>query len=616
MSQQTDLGFPVKGTLSKTPFPSIVRQLAEQSTSGSLYLLHGKTKKVVFFEDGTPVFVRSNVLSECLGQRLAAEGLISQEQCDQTLEAIRRTGKKQGELLVEMGILSEGNLRYGLLSQLRFKLFEIFSWPDGKYQFKPGKTGQDFGLRMDYSSEATIAAAILETYDESRASSALADRAAQFPMYGSFESKGLELLPEEQYFFECLDGSRTVADVLEAQDAKHVPRPAALLLALLESGLVLLLDHGAEPQERPPLPSRASHDEPDDEFVPAIEASDVLTEYEDTPLPGKLPSRDLNLSDEDEEMFAGVEDSRVSTLPSEPPGATPSGGRAFKRDAESSQEVPAELLTAEFGEAEEVFDDDIELVDEDDIEIADDETALLDPVEELGHVDPLDAEIDAVETLEPDAPLSAAPDDDLLLAPGDLDADDDLLLESDAPLDAEPVEVAPLSADPDAMVDLDELDHVDLGDAAPAPEVEEVSAPMIDLDDAELEVEAEADIDPEVEGAMQFSAAETALQAGDWTTAVGHLETAYEHGVDVAELHAHLAYARFNTAPDDPGMCEHAMDLLKYAEGLNPNLDLIYAYRGAVLQAQGDYDGARATLEHALSVNPYCDLALELMDRL
>ena len=78
--------------------------LSRARATGTLYLLREETKKVVFFEKGTPVFVRSNVQSECLGQRLATDGLITQEQCDQTLEAIRRTGKKQGELLVEMGI--------------------------------------------------------------------------------------------------------------------------------------------------------------------------------------------------------------------------------------------------------------------------------------------------------------------------------------------------------------------------------------------------------------------------------------------------------------------------------------------------------------------------------
>ena len=109
-----DLGFPVKGSLKRIAFPRLLREVARSRLTGSLYLLHEQTKKVVFFEEGYPIFVRSNVLSECLGQILANQGLITQEQCEQTLEAIRRTGKKQGELLVEMGILSEGNLRYGL----------------------------------------------------------------------------------------------------------------------------------------------------------------------------------------------------------------------------------------------------------------------------------------------------------------------------------------------------------------------------------------------------------------------------------------------------------------------------------------------------------------------
>jgi hypothetical protein len=35
-----------------------------------------------------------------------------------------------------MGILSEGNLRYGLDEQVRIKLFEIFGWEEGRFQFK------------------------------------------------------------------------------------------------------------------------------------------------------------------------------------------------------------------------------------------------------------------------------------------------------------------------------------------------------------------------------------------------------------------------------------------------------------------------------------------------
>ena len=73
--------FPPKGALRRFAFPKLVREIARGRVTGSLYLLNGQTKKVVFFEEGQPVFVRSNVLSECLGQVLSGEGLITQEQC-------------------------------------------------------------------------------------------------------------------------------------------------------------------------------------------------------------------------------------------------------------------------------------------------------------------------------------------------------------------------------------------------------------------------------------------------------------------------------------------------------------------------------------------------------
>ncbi|MFY0531987.1 DUF4388 domain-containing protein [Nannocystis pusilla] len=137
-SADTDLGFPTKGSLKRVPFSSLLRDIGGAGVTGSLYLMSGDTKKVVFFVDGRPTVVRSNLASEFLGQVLTDQGLITQEQCDNTLEAIRRTGKKQGELLVEMGILSEHNLRYGLEEQLRRKLFEIFAWEEGRFQFKEG----------------------------------------------------------------------------------------------------------------------------------------------------------------------------------------------------------------------------------------------------------------------------------------------------------------------------------------------------------------------------------------------------------------------------------------------------------------------------------------------
>jgi tetratricopeptide (TPR) repeat protein len=63
-------------------------------------------------------------------------------------------------------------------------------------------------------------------------------------------------------------------------------------------------------------------------------------------------------------------------------------------------------------------------------------------------------------------------------------------------------------------------------------------------------------------------------------------------------------------------MAAHALDLLYYAEDMNANLASIYAYRSAVLLAQGDHAGAQDAAQRALDIDPYDELAIDVMDKL
>ncbi|MBA3550083.1 MAG: DUF4388 domain-containing protein, partial [Nannocystis sp.] len=316
----SDLGFPAKGSLKRVPFAFLVRDIARTRTTGNLYLLAGETKKVVFFVDGRPTVVRSNLPKEFLGQILTDQGLITQEQCDNTLEAIRRTGKKQGELLVEMGILSEANLRYGLEEQVRHKLFEIFGWDEGRFQFKVGgepgmPTG---GPPIDMPIETLIIAGVQERWTEERARAALKALSERFPTVSprwTGDATPLDLLPEEQYFLRCLDGSRTVDELLGRKYDPEVPQVSTLLFGLIAAGVV---DAGETKLARrlpPPRPNLAPPSLSDDALTPKFEQLSVITEYEDTPLPDKLPGASVSssrnprvpaLPTEDEEMFRGL----------------------------------------------------------------------------------------------------------------------------------------------------------------------------------------------------------------------------------------------------------------------------------------------------------------------
>ena len=775
---EPQLGFPAKGSLRRFPFPRLVREVARANLTGSLYLLSGATKKVVFFEHGQPVFVRSNVLSECLGQVLAQEGLITQEQCEQTLEAIRRTGKKQGELLVEMGILSEGNLRYGLQAQLRTKLFDIFSWEEGRYQFKSDAPNQVFGVRLDASAEGVIVSAIQDVYSEERARASLRPYDDQYPILRSgLPERGLELLPEEQHYALCLDGSRSVRHLMQTPAEVAVPTPTALLLGLIQAGVIHV---AAEPQPAraaPPPPSHPGLLRVDDELAPGFEAQDVVTEYEDTPLPGELPKARGLLGDHEAD-FAGVEDEEGPAsgptmhstsaprpkpeLPEALVAAEPSGVEEFEEaafsglmdeegssssslqltlppssssasagsgaasssspdsfdsagwDAPSSSsspswsapsmamptESPARGASASAASASAasasgasasgasspgwkaapepsppsplpfepqpaIFD--VDPIDIDTVadnsqvraalqfdagEVYESEPARFERFEEqlppistdtIGE-DLLGAdELDDIDLGEPRPSEDFAADTTALdfgtaghdLEPEDLgmeppsieaDLDADLDLDPDLEPDMEDLELmdepesAPAqSARAEDLVDFDELDNIDLDrgpEPAWSPELAPVPFPGETPSYSGPEATMEEDQSPEMIGAMRFNEAEAALGAGEYDQAVALLEDAYENGFDVAELHAMLAYARFMAAGEDPDTAQHALELLDYAQQMDPSLDLVHAYRGAIYRALHQPQRAREALDRALELNPYCELAMQIMDSL
>jgi len=729
---EPQLGFPTKGSLRRFPFPRLIREIARGNLTGSLYLLSGQTKKVVFFEAGQPVFVRSNVLSECLGQVLAQEGLITQEQCEQTLEAIRRTGKKQGELLVEMGILSQGNLRYGLQAQLRAKLFDIFGWDDGRYQFKPDAIEQTPGVRLDTTAEGVILAAIQDRYPEERARVAMRDSGAQYPTLRGNPADstaepglglGLELSLEEAFFVAGLDGSRTLTTVLQHGGDPPVPLPAALLYGLVQAGAIVLVDEAQPARGAPGRPPFVGGDGNDDAFAPTFDAQDVVTEYEDTPLPGELPKVRALLGDHEAE-FAGVEDEEgggtgthhsVSVMrpkpevpealvAAEPPGVeetfedaidfgedesfdgvlapspiaepaqrTPPPGPAPlaavpQRPIQPPPSEPPRAVTrpvavppaasaensGEYSSPGAAFFDvqpaDLETLSESnhgratrDLGGGDIDATVLDmqmpagvappiSVDRIGHdllaVDDLDGielggddfdglELDAAgfpgADLDPDDDVELGGDDELEvdsvelavghdLMPEDLgisaDAiDDDLALDPNEPLD-EPAEA-------NDLLGIDDLDAIDLGGGeAPAARHR---GPEATFDQPP---------DPEMLGAVRFNEAEAALAQGDFSSAVALLEEAYESGFDVAELHAMLAYARFEAAGHDQETGDHALELLDYAQTMDPSLDMVHAYRGAIYRALRQPQRAREALDRALELNPYCELAMQIMDTL
>jgi curved DNA-binding protein CbpA/DNA-binding response OmpR family regulator len=228
------------GTLARQPFARIVQRAYSGRLSGALLLSRGETKKIVSFEDGYPVSVRSNMLSECLGQILLEQRLISEETLEDSLRRMKETHQHQGQVLVAMGVLSPYNLSRALMLQMESKLLEIFSWTSGEFMFKKGMSRQDAPMRLERTPAALILEGIRRHYDAERIYSVLQPFSGKYLTPNPDPRRRLQDITaeaNERRFIDGLDGTVKLEAAL-ASSPIPIDRARLLLVAMSEAGMI------------------------------------------------------------------------------------------------------------------------------------------------------------------------------------------------------------------------------------------------------------------------------------------------------------------------------------------------------------------------------------------
>ena len=162
--------FVLQGSIKKMPVAPVLGKLWRQKETGALLLRNDKVKKIVYMDAGEVVAVKSNLVSECLGRLLVRERLITADQCTESIKRMKSSGKRQGQVLVEMNVVTERNLEFGLEMQLETKLFEVFLWDSGEYRFQlVDRTRKSAdGAQIEWRGGSLIVEGIRRAFDETR----------------------------------------------------------------------------------------------------------------------------------------------------------------------------------------------------------------------------------------------------------------------------------------------------------------------------------------------------------------------------------------------------------------------------------------------------------------
>ncbi len=232
----------IEGDLLTTPFPELLRDLYTLQLTGLLHLNQAERKKAIYFKSGYPIFVRSNLVRECLGNILAIKDLISEQECEESLQIVRETGKMQGEVLVEMGLLKPEQLPEVLRVQATEKLLEIFTWQRGTFHFSPAVSFKQSVTHIDLSPANIILQGIRINYNEAKVDQLLAPYLKSFPALSNnphYRFQDVELIQREAKILAECNGRDSCEQILDRYPLSRFENKrllASLLLVKLLEG--------------------------------------------------------------------------------------------------------------------------------------------------------------------------------------------------------------------------------------------------------------------------------------------------------------------------------------------------------------------------------------------
>jgi hypothetical protein len=155
--------FQYRGDLSATPLPKILATIHRYRVPGVITVRRPDAVKKIFLDDGRVVFATSSDLEDALGAFLVRKGLITAAQLDESGTRLAENGRRQGEILIEMGALTPDRMAAAVVEQVTAILWSIFDWESGEVTFEVGRFRAEEKIQMDLPIDRAIRDGLLKS---------------------------------------------------------------------------------------------------------------------------------------------------------------------------------------------------------------------------------------------------------------------------------------------------------------------------------------------------------------------------------------------------------------------------------------------------------------------
>jgi hypothetical protein len=221
--------FEFRGELSATPLPEVLETINRYRVPGVLDCMREGWNRKIFIQGGEITFATSNNLEDSLGDFLLRAGRLTRDQYDQSVVLLKATRKRQGVVLVEMGVLTPKELFSAVVDQVRQVVWDTFNWESGDVSFSVGRFREDEIIKLHIPTRSAILGGVEAVRDPRPFTTRLGSSWTVYePTWEVGDLTELDLDEARLRLLNLVDGKRTLLDL-----SKDGPFPQAMNARIL-----------------------------------------------------------------------------------------------------------------------------------------------------------------------------------------------------------------------------------------------------------------------------------------------------------------------------------------------------------------------------------------------
>lgn len=225
----------LEGSLKEFSLADILQLLFFQKKTGVLVLQCRLDRVRLLFFEGNIVGAESRKrdVENRLGRVLVKRGIITSDDLQAAVERQKEEGGRFGTVLVRMGLATKEQVQEVITFQITETLVQIFSWKEGRYEFKPQgiPLDRETGVVLNTEHFLMEGVRLVDEWSE------IKDRIDVYSVFEPVANEGTGLSPEEKKILSLVDGEGDVGTIADLSGIDSI-QVSTTLLSLQEKGAV------------------------------------------------------------------------------------------------------------------------------------------------------------------------------------------------------------------------------------------------------------------------------------------------------------------------------------------------------------------------------------------